>query len=1396
MEKSLTEISANSIFEKHYECYKKVWIETIKQQAGQVEQVSSDYQGRVIYELLQNAFDKAEKRILVKVNGNVLYIANDGTKFTYTTDYDYEKNSTERGDFQSLCSISTSTKNAANSIGNKGVGFKSAFSIAEHGFVNIHTQGNIIKKGVTNIEENISFRIYDSFKTINSIPKEFDLEIQENLSEKISIVQKEFKGRGVPGFYFPLQIKNEDETIKALFNDGFVTVIEIPFDIEIEQIVQSLYDEIEKIHFQFIRLKYDKDFKITFDYNGKIHKQKIEKNIVGLYSIELQNEELKQLARKINIEIEKPVIAFYINYETDGVLFNYLPSKVSSPFKNIDFHADFQTKVDRTNINFDKNSDVGKYNRALLQACVEFFFATLNNHLDSSERVELNLKWVDKNLIDEMNLKFEWRLLEIKNHSEIFHEVRSLLKIWDWEYNLASDLITRLTRKYFQAEKSNEEYAVYYDTISDFLERFTSKTNQYYIWVERFKNILAPKLLSLDCNLLPEISLTRSKEIFYKKRGENSLHLPSFIGVSITDFEIKDKYLRKKLGVKDFEDYNEILKYFKQVSYTGTFEKDSLTEKEQIELLKSIVQIMKNKKEVFTTCSHRYTRTFTSEERKIHSVVNQAYFNVSTVFLKTSIGKYKPAQLCRKSELDTAFLDKLDLTESLDSFLRFIGVSLDNNFIFCDLRIYNNLNNGIDYIPALFKRNETVDKLYGDDLLKNVRVISAKNKKVHPALINDNNYSFLQNISGRNIKSDLDNLRVKDYDNFPKEYLYILFEKLYSIRYGIERLYSSLFSPLHKHLNKYLISTKGTLEWKSKDDDFFIAQNKQDYEILKKYEVPLLNFYNGNEIPEELLNRKIILTENDIIANPVRDITTETLSLVESRICYMLSTVSNSNLSDLNYKDNSSGISVIQQLLFGCQVFECTSLSREIISNKSELKFENRADALFDKESKKIYFIQGCSKKTKAEFFAKYLFNNTSISSALELILFFKEPEDLEIEYETEDLNLFKKLWDKDYDKKFIAFEKEILDGFLAELDNIPQNWHIYNRREKSSLLLKFFNQGKLLELEKKIISIKQNYNNLFDDFQLEIDYSLNDNVISNMISFLEFRTDEVSKKYINELNALSKSFGQENRLEAIEKELIEKFNFSVSENVSMNSLDATKSKLNLDRKVDSIFNKLPVSNSSTTVTNFSANGKSEANSLVINKKKLVFQGGSNSTKCDNFLEETGANGEEQVLGYYINLFMTLSHDERKSAIEKIYQVIKEKLGNDSHNKFREKCLIHVKNDVELKKALIPYFYIAMHHKFAYLDIIAYENNSPIIIEVKTTSNNHNDSFYISIAEVNEALKESHYQIVRVTPSEIIFMGNPIKDLGNKLTSINGDNYKLIPRNYKFEFSKKNANAK
>src|SRR4051794_12760996 len=102
--------NAKAIFDKHYAYYRTIGIETIKQQSGQVEQVSADYQGRVIFELLQNAFDKAERNILVKVANGNLYVANDGNKFSFQSNFDYTDGASKRGDFQSLCSISTSTK--------------------------------------------------------------------------------------------------------------------------------------------------------------------------------------------------------------------------------------------------------------------------------------------------------------------------------------------------------------------------------------------------------------------------------------------------------------------------------------------------------------------------------------------------------------------------------------------------------------------------------------------------------------------------------------------------------------------------------------------------------------------------------------------------------------------------------------------------------------------------------------------------------------------------------------------------------------------------------------------------------------------------------------------------------------------------------------------------------------------------------------------------------------------------------------------------------------------------------------------------------------------------------------------------------------------------------------
>jgi len=463
----------DEIFEKHYCYYKTQGAETIKQQAGQVEQVSSDYQGRVIYELLQNAFDKADQNILVEVKGNCLYIANDGTRFTYNANHDYKDGQAEhenftRYDFQSLCSISTSTKTATESIGNKGVGFKSVFSIAKDGFVNVYTKGIMVLNGES-IYETISFGIYDAFKDEDNIPDGFNSEVKQTLKKQIKQVQQERKERGVPGYYYPLHIIEEPQLIKDYFAEDFVTVIEIPFD-DIEK-VKLLYEEIEKIHFNFVCLKYDKPFEIDFKLNGSPFHKKIESNNGLFFSTSIKKEAIEQLAYDAEVQIgdnNKVAICFKSDKEIeqgeDGLLYNYLPTKQKSPFKYVDFHADFHTSVDRKSIEFDEKSKIGKYNSALLKACLELYFSVLNSTLLDSERSDLNIEYILLNTFN--NFNFKWPYLEVYSNNSIYHYTRHILKVNDdinqWNYNdrnrykTAVHLLVGLTSSFFKKEDIGE----------------------------------------------------------------------------------------------------------------------------------------------------------------------------------------------------------------------------------------------------------------------------------------------------------------------------------------------------------------------------------------------------------------------------------------------------------------------------------------------------------------------------------------------------------------------------------------------------------------------------------------------------------------------------------------------------------------------------------------------------------------------------------------------------------------------------------------------------------------------------------------------------------------------------------------------------------------------------
>lgn len=89
-----------------------------------------DYQGRFLFELLQNAVDRAERDIRVHLDTEsaVLYFANDGQRFSIRECVDTDE---RLCDFHAMCSINTSSKKASESIGNKGVGIKSVWEVAE-----------------------------------------------------------------------------------------------------------------------------------------------------------------------------------------------------------------------------------------------------------------------------------------------------------------------------------------------------------------------------------------------------------------------------------------------------------------------------------------------------------------------------------------------------------------------------------------------------------------------------------------------------------------------------------------------------------------------------------------------------------------------------------------------------------------------------------------------------------------------------------------------------------------------------------------------------------------------------------------------------------------------------------------------------------------------------------------------------------------------------------------------------------------------------------------------------------------------------------------------------------------------------------------------------------------
>lgn len=86
--------------------------------AGLEQYVAESYDARSFVELLQNADDAGAQRFLIHKSGEMVFVANDGHPFTSE-------------DFESLCRSAASNKRRGESIGYRGIGFKSVVGFAQ-----------------------------------------------------------------------------------------------------------------------------------------------------------------------------------------------------------------------------------------------------------------------------------------------------------------------------------------------------------------------------------------------------------------------------------------------------------------------------------------------------------------------------------------------------------------------------------------------------------------------------------------------------------------------------------------------------------------------------------------------------------------------------------------------------------------------------------------------------------------------------------------------------------------------------------------------------------------------------------------------------------------------------------------------------------------------------------------------------------------------------------------------------------------------------------------------------------------------------------------------------------------------------------------------------------------
>lgn len=1381
----------DDIFNSHYQFYSSLHSETIKQQAGQMCQVEADYQGRVLYELIQNAVDRADHHIKVVLEGKRLLVGNDGQRFTFRHNYDYQGGSVPRGDFQALCSISTSAKEMKNSIGNKGVGFKSTFSASATGYVNVHTSGQIIGHDTP---VPISFRLYNLFdnkEEVSRLPLADD--IKGFIDRNIDISQKENSLWGVPGYYFPIKIPlAKEDKINDWFEEGFVTVIEIP--VEDSTRIAGLIEEIKKSHFRFIATKYkDKHFDILFEQPDKLPKNMSTESGCRLFTAQVLPEVMNK-AKAAGIKLSTSAVSVYFRSSEElksspGRLYNYLATNLPSPFEGVDFNADFYTTVDRKSINMD--GPVGDYNRELLKACYQLYFSLLVPDISFTNPC---IEVPESTGVLAGSEEFQWKWIRYNNgnDNQSLEILREILHVAYNDNSYTVDIMCKIAAKYFSVRQVDEEGArMFFDVVI----RIAWSVIHYYNCSKdssfNFLKEVGRWLKTNSVQVLPDADI--KSEILYRRKDEKGdIILPEVLGINITSFEVGDDWINKGLGISKFNEYSEVYKYFKQCSNDGQVRIEQISEDVQLDLFSALCALIRNSKERERCSTDRMRHFYTSQSRENYRVVNQAAFALSTLFYKTIDGKYKPGQLLRCKDIDAEFLDRiLGSDEEKETLLKMTGVSFQENFFYADRRIFDSLDEGLDYLPALIDVKSDTDKLQGKDILANITVFRYKNGQwidLHPSVINPR-YDFLKKVPEESkLTKELDRLLVRQYVDFPDEYVNVLVKYMSAclVDYASEiiQFYQRYAPVLFIGRKHYLIMKDRRLSWTDRMD-FFVVESKSMFELWTR-SIPgkavLCYTAADGTIPQAIHPRLIKPRVSDCSFKVQGPDNEELKELLYQKIIYLIYLVSNHAQSEINYLDDNCKLKELRDRLQSLCIKTGSGLSRKVIFDETEL--DNPVEYAINDSC--LYLEAGCDKDVQARAVSRYLFNNTSVADSLELVLFHKTEEELRRSVGGPNLKMLHKLWQEDYEAKWSLFKKELEFRFPFLDLKTDSKWFCFNAQHPSPVLGKVDEKGLLESFQEAVSALvtTEPYDEYFPEFHLEIDYRFVQSEADKLLQVLYQHYPEQECELVDSLKNRKGRLSNPEFVAGEIERLKKQYSDFEEKYLGTNKLDKDYEK---EGRIEAIYRKYtglpPIDCVSVelSVDGILEGKQPEHSGNIFQGEKI---GKDKGEQC--FV--TGVQGEELVLVECIRRFIEEcpGKEEQERAIRCIVTFVKENTNTPIRPEVVDQCY-KAAGTPDITRALIPLCYYAMYNEYAPFDLVCFVDGMPKVIEVKSTSG-HSRQFSISQREVAFACKlESSYELARVVDGKILFMGNPFPQLADKLVEIGSEKFNIRAKGYLFE---------